>query len=80
MDYPETLCTFQYLWLGGKFDGSWGWVSTDNRFEEYTAWADGTPGSGCVGACVDEALAVSVANDYQVLTKQQPAGQWAESS
>ena len=66
----------EFLWLGGQYDsGAWGWVSTDNRFEEYTAWADGTPGSGCIGACLDEALAVSVANDYQWKAKD-PTDPW----
>ena len=54
------------MWIGGKFEsGAWRWISTDNRFEEYTAWTDGTTGSGCIGACTNQALAVSVAKDYQ---------------
>ncbi len=56
----------QFMWVGGKYESNeWTWVSTSTKFAVYTNWTDGTPGSGCVGTCTNQGLAVSVANNYQ---------------
>lgn len=55
----------QAMWVGAQYmNGEWSWLSTTAHFNAYTKWTDNTPGSGCVGACVNEGLAVSVGDNY----------------